>query len=120
MGRCWSSSEAYRDKDYVYKYRVTTNSLTTPKNRDSMPGRVAGITRQATGNKVPPSLVKALKRWEVNGDRGAGAVSGHFEGEQARGLEEMRKSKAARFLGEALSPDNGHRQRRSHPKGWRQ
>jgi len=57
-----------------------------------------------TGNKVPPSLVKALKRWEVNGTEARVQTQIILKVSKPEVLEEMRKSKAVRFLGEILSP----------------
>lgn len=57
-----------------------------------------------TDNKVPPSLVKALKRWEVNGTEARVQTQVILKVSRPEVLEEMRKSRAARFLGEMLSP----------------
>jgi hypothetical protein len=53
---------------------------------------------------VPPSLVKALKRWEMNGTEARVQTQVILKVSKPEVLEEMRKSKAARFLGEVLSP----------------
>lgn len=91
-------------KDYVYKYRVTTNSLTHAKEQGLNAGQLLALLVKHTGNKVPPSLVKALKRWEVNGTEARVQTQVILKVSRPEVLEEMRKSKAARFLGEALSP----------------
>lgn len=91
-------------KDYVYRYRVTTNSLTHAKEQGLNAGQLLALLVKHTGNKVPPSLVKALKRWEVNGTEARVQTQVILKVSRPEVLEEMRKSKAARFLGEALSP----------------
>jgi hypothetical protein len=48
--------------------------------------------------------VKALKRWEINGTEARVETQTILRLSKPEVLEEMRKSKAARFLGEALSP----------------
>jgi hypothetical protein len=53
---------------------------------------------------IPPSLVKALKRWEVNGTEARLQTQVILKVSKPEILEEMRRSKAAKFLGEALSP----------------
>jgi hypothetical protein len=53
---------------------------------------------------VPPSLVKALKRWEVNGTEARVQTQVILKVSKPEVLEEMRKSRAAKFLGEVLSP----------------
>ena len=57
-----------------------------------------------TDGKVPPPLVKALKRWEVNGTEARVETQVVLRLSKPEVLEEMRKSKAAKFLGEVLSP----------------
>ena len=53
---------------------------------------------------IPPSLVKALKRWEVNGTEARVQAQVILKVSKPEILDEMRKSKAAKFLGEVLSP----------------
>jgi len=53
---------------------------------------------------IPPSLVKALKRWEVNGIEARVQTQVVLKVGRPEILEEMRKSKAGKYLGEVLSP----------------
>ncbi|NUQ84354.1 MAG: helicase-associated domain-containing protein [Anaerolineales bacterium] len=92
-------------KDDVYRYRVTTNSLTKAKEQGLKAGHLLALLVKHTDNKVPPSLVKALKRWEVNGTEARVQTQVILKVSKPEVLEEMRrKSTAARFLGEVLSP----------------
>ena len=50
------------------------------------------------------SLVKALKRWEVNGTEARVQTQVVLKVSRPEILEEMRKSKAGKYLGEVLSP----------------
>ena len=94
--------EEPRKDDYVY--RVTTRSLTHAKEQGLKAEQLLALLIKHTGNKVPPSLVKALKRWEVNGTEARVQTQVILKVSKPEVLEEMRKSKAARFLGEILSP----------------
>ncbi|PWB68825.1 MAG: hypothetical protein C3F07_21260 [Anaerolineales bacterium] len=87
-----------------YLYRVTTRSLTHAKEQGLKAEQLLALLVKHTGNKVPPSLVKALKRWEVNGTEARVQTQVILKVSRPEVLEEMRKSKAARFLGEVLSP----------------
>jgi hypothetical protein len=91
-------------KDYEYKYRVTTRSLTHAKEQGLKAEQLLALLVRYTGSKVPPSLVQALKRWEVNGTEARVQTLVILKVSKPEVLEEMRKSKAARFLGEVLSP----------------
>ena len=53
---------------------------------------------------IPPVLSKALKRWEVNGTEARVQTQVILKVSKPEILEEMRKSRAAKFLGEVLSP----------------
>src|SRR5688572_29578997 len=53
---------------------------------------------------VPPSLVKALKRWEVSGTEARVQTQVILKVSKPEILEEMRRSRASKFLGEVLSP----------------
>ena len=94
--------EEPKKDDYVY--RVTTRSLTRAKEQGLKAEQLLALLVKHTNNKVPPSLVKALKRWEVNGTEARVETQLILRLSSPEVLEEMRKSKAARFLGEVLSP----------------
>jgi hypothetical protein len=57
-----------------------------------------------TSAGIPPVLVKALKRWEGNGTEARVQTQVVLRVSRQEVLEELRKSKAARFLGEMLGP----------------
>jgi len=94
--------EEPKKDDYVY--RVTTRSLAHAKEQGLKAEQLLALLVKHTNNKVPPSLVKALKRWEVNGTEARVQTQVILKVSKPDVLEEMRRSKAARFLGEVLSP----------------
>jgi hypothetical protein len=53
---------------------------------------------------IPPVLVKALKRWEAHGTEARAETQVILKVNKPEVLEELRKSKAARFLAEPLGP----------------
>ena len=92
------------EKKDVYQYQVTTNSLTKAKEQGLKAEHLLALLVKHTDNKVPPPIVKALKRWEVNGTEARVETQTILRLSKPEILEEMRKSKAARFLGDVLSP----------------
>ena len=64
---------------------------------------MALLVKHTNGN-VPPALVKALKRWEVSGTEARAETQVVLRLSKPEILEELRKSKAAKYLGEVLSP----------------
>ena len=91
-------------KNGEYKYHITTNSLTKAKEQGLKAEHLLALLTRHTDAGIPPSLVKALKRWEVNGTEARLQTQVILKVSKPEILEEMRKSKAAKFLGEVLSP----------------
>jgi hypothetical protein len=91
-------------KEDVYRYRLSTNSLSKAREQGLKVEHLLVLLSRHTEAGVPPSLVKALKRWEVNGTEARVQTQVILKVSKPEILEEMRKSKAAKFLGEVLSP----------------
>jgi hypothetical protein len=91
-------------KDEVYRYRISTNSLTKAKEQGLKIEHLLVLLAKHSEAGTPPSLVKALKRWEVNGTEARVQAQVLLKVSRPEVLDEMRKSKAAKFLGEVLSP----------------
>ena len=91
-------------KEDVYRYRVSTISLTKAREQGLKAEHLLALLTKHTDAGVPPSLIKALKRWEVNGTEARVQTQVILKVSKPEILEEMRKSKAAKFLGETLSP----------------
>jgi hypothetical protein len=91
-------------KEDVYRYRISTNSLRKAREQGlKIEHLVALLSRHADAG-VPPSLLRALKRWEVNGTEARVQTQVILKVSKPEVLEEMRRSRAAKFLGEVLSP----------------
>ncbi len=91
-------------KEDVYRYRISTNSLTKAKEQGLKVEHLLALLAKHSEAGIPPSLAKALKRWEVNGTEARVQTQVILKVSRPEVLEEMRKSKAAKFLGEVLSP----------------
>jgi hypothetical protein len=78
--------------------------LTKAKEQGLKAEHLLALLVKHTNNKVPPAMVKALKRWEINGTEARVETQTILRLSKPEILEEMRKSKAARFLGDVLSP----------------
>ncbi len=91
-------------KDDLYRYRVSTNSLTKAKEQGLKVEHLLALLAKHSDAGIPPTLIKALKRWEVNGTEARVQTQAILKVSRPEVLEEMRKSKAAKFLGEVLSP----------------
>ena len=91
-------------KDDLYRYRVTTKSLTRAKEQGLKVEHLLALLARHSEAGAPPVIVKALKRWEVNGTEARVQAQVILKVSRPEILEEMRKSKAAKYLGEVLSP----------------
>jgi len=92
------------DRIETYQYHVTTNSLTKAKEQGLKAEQLLALLVKYTKDTVPPAMVKALKRWATNGTEARVETQVILRLSKPEVLEEMRKSKAARFLGDVLSP----------------
>ncbi len=91
-------------KEDVYRYRLSTGSLAKAKEQGLKVEHLLTLLSRHSDAGVPPTLVKALKRWEVNGTEARLQTQVILKVSRPEVLEEMRRSKAAKFLGEALGP----------------
>lgn len=91
-------------KEDVYRYRISTNSLTKAREQGLKVEHLLALFSRHSEAGVPPSLVKALKRWEVNGTEARVQTQVILKVSKPEVLEEMRRSRASKFLGEVLSP----------------
>jgi hypothetical protein len=91
-------------REHVYRYHLSTNSLSRAREQGLRAEHLLVLLTRHTEAGIPPSLVKALKRWEANGTEARVQTQVILKVSRPEILEEMRKSKAAKFLGEVLSP----------------
>lgn len=91
-------------KDDLYRYRISTNSLTRAKEQGLKVEHLLTLLAKHSDAGIPPVLVKALKRWEVNGTEARVQTQVILKVSKPEILEAMRRSKAGKFLGEVLSP----------------
>lgn len=87
-----------------YKYRVTAQSLMHAKEQGLKAEQLLSLLVKYTNGTVPPALVKALKQWEAHGTQARVESLLVLRVSRPEIMEEMRKSKAGKFLGEVLSP----------------
>ena len=87
-----------------YRYRVTTVSLKNAREQGLKVGQLLNLLAKNAVSEIPPAFVKALKRWELNGTEARISVQTILKVSRPEVLEELRKSKAGRFLGESLGP----------------
>ena len=86
-----------------YKYRLTINSLAKAKEQGLKVEHLLPLLAK-NSDSVPPSLIKALKRWEVNGTEARVETQVILRLGKPEILDELRKSRAGKFLSEVLSP----------------
>ncbi len=87
-----------------YRYQITPASLRRATEQGLKPTHLVGLLRKFASAEVPPSLVRALRRWEVSGTEARVKQISVLRLSKPEDLRALRESKAGRFLGEALSP----------------
>jgi hypothetical protein len=92
------------EKADEYRYRVTTESLKRANKQGLKVEQLLGLLRKHAAAPLPPPFVRALQRWELNGTEARVENPVVLRVSRPEVLEELRKSKAGRFLGESLGP----------------
>jgi hypothetical protein len=87
-----------------YRYHVTVASLQRAGRQGLKISQLLSLLAKNAAAEIPPAFVRALKRWEKNGTEARLAEQVILKVARPEVLEELRKSKAGRFLGEALGP----------------
>ena len=87
-----------------YHYHVTIGSLKKAREQGLKVGQLLSLLAKNSASEIPPVFVKALKRWELNGTEARLEVQTILRVSRPEVLEELRKSRAGRFLGETLGP----------------
>jgi len=91
-------------KAEAYSYRVSPASLERAARQGLKVERLLPLLGKHAAGGLPPILAGALKRWEANGTEARVQRQVILRVSRPEVLEEMRKSRAGRFLGEALGP----------------
>ena len=92
------------EKPDGYHYHLTPRSLTKAREQGLKVDHLLALLARHVEAGVPPILIKALKRWDANGTEARAETQVILKVSRPEVLEELRKSKAARFLGEPLGP----------------
>jgi hypothetical protein len=95
----WAQNKAEQDQ-----YHVTPLSLKRAREQGLKVEHLLALLSKHSGAGIPPILIKALKSWEANGTEARVQDQVVLRVSRPEILEELRKSKAARFLGESLGP----------------
>jgi hypothetical protein len=86
-----------------YRYRVTPASLERAKAQSLRPSQLAGLLRRHSEGPLPPWLAQALDRWEGAGTQAVMERVVLLRVTSPEILTALRKSRAARCLGEPLN-----------------
>lgn len=92
------------EKKDEYNYFISAKSLKRANGQGLKAEQLLAMLVKYTNGNVPPSLVKALKRWDANGPEARVESLLVLRVSKPEVMEEMRKSRAGKFLGELLSP----------------
>jgi hypothetical protein len=86
-----------------YQYRLTPASLLRARQQGLTPNHLLALLRRHAPT-IPPSLVKAIERWERSGLEARLETVSVLRLSTPELLQAVRSSRAARFLGEPLGP----------------
>jgi hypothetical protein len=86
-----------------YQYQISSASLTRAKKQGLTVNQLLALLNRSA-KAVPPSLVKALERWENVGSEARLEKMVILRVASTEVLQALRNSRASRFLGEPLGP----------------
>jgi hypothetical protein len=92
------------EKNDEYNYSISAKSLKRTNEQGLKAEQLLAMLVKYTNGNVPPALVKALKRWDASGAEARVESLLVLRVSKPEVMEEMRSSKAGKFLGELLSP----------------
>jgi len=101
VARC---SEWEKEGKVDYRYRLTPASLKIGQEQGIRVSQLMSILEKYKASPIPPSFMRAMNRWELNGTEARLDELIILRLSRPEVLEELRKSKASRFLGEILGP----------------
>jgi hypothetical protein len=87
-----------------YRYRLTPAALEHAQQQELKVENLLALLKKHAAAQVPPTLVRALRRWGENGTEAKVENQTVLRLSSPQILERLRTSKAGRFLGEPLGP----------------
>jgi len=87
-----------------FRYRVTPPALDRARKQGLRVAHLIALLRRHTSGPVPPTLVQALERWDQSGVQARLETVTLLRLGSPEILAALRRSKAARFLGDPLGP----------------
>jgi hypothetical protein len=87
-----------------YRFRLTPASLERAREQGLRASHLLVLLKRSTSGSIPPVLVQALERWEKFGVQAVLEPAVLLRLAAPEMLAALRKSRAGRYLGEALSP----------------
>jgi hypothetical protein len=92
------------EKPNEYNYRITPTSLQSAIEHGLKINQLLSLLARNATAEIPPAFIKALKRWELKGTEARMELQTVLRVGNPEILEEIRRSKSGRFLGESLGP----------------
>ncbi len=87
-----------------YRYQFTPQSLERARQQGLRISHLVALLRRNSSAPLPPTLLQALERWEQHGTQTHIEETTLLKVDSAEILTALRKTSAARYIGEALSP----------------
>jgi hypothetical protein len=95
----WLTSE-----DGTYTYQITPAALERAAAQGLKPSHLLNLLRRHSNTAIPPSILHAIERWETHGCQVHIQSVSLLRVQNPEILAALRKSRAARYLGETLTP----------------
>lgn len=88
----------------IYRYQLSSRSLQRAKTQGLKIEHLLRLLKEYGTEKTPPIVLRALRRWAVNGTEARVESISVLRLSKPEDLRALRQSKAKRFLGDVLGP----------------
>ncbi len=92
------------EREQEYHYHLTPASLERSRQQGLRTSHLVSLLKKHAAGALPPSLLQALERWEQFGVQAGIKKASLLRVASPDILEALRKTRSARYLGEALNP----------------
>lgn len=87
-----------------YQYQFSARALAGARRQGLKPAQLVVLLKAHIAGSLPPNLLQALKRWEMQGSQASLGTLLVLRLQSQAALKALRASRAARWLGEPIGP----------------
>ncbi len=92
------------EQSAAHTYQITASALARAASQGLKSAHLLNLLRRHSNSPLPPSIIHAIERWEAQGSQAHIQSVSLLRVQNAEILNALRKTRAARYLGETITP----------------